>query len=134
MTIDAPILCWRTTRAVAFSEAWSIDNAQNELQVLGGGRSLPTPHVFDDSSAAKGVASVSRLILHTSVHFLRFEDFFAVAKGNLYTLADRVRVFTLKGENVGQEGFYTRIGHGRHRLPLSRIYACPLWLGKSRVQ
>jgi hypothetical protein len=83
------------------------------------------PHVFDDSSAAKGAASVSRLVLHTSVHFLRFEDFFAVAKGNMYTLADRVRVFTLKGESVGQEGFYTRIGHGRHRSPLSRIEYMP---------
>ena len=41
------------------------------------------------------------------LHFLRFEDFFTVAKGNMYTLADRVRVFTLKDENVGQEGFYT---------------------------
>jgi hypothetical protein len=30
----------------------------------------------------------------------------------MYTLADRVWVFTLKGENVGQEGFYTRIGRG----------------------
>jgi hypothetical protein len=38
----------------------------------------------------------------------------------MYTLADRVRVFTLKGENVGQEGFHTRIGHGRHRSPLSQ--------------
>jgi hypothetical protein len=47
-------------------------------------------------------------------------NFFAVAKGNMYTLADPVRVFTLKGESVGQEGFYTRIGHGR-RPPLSRI-------------
>jgi len=102
---------------MAFSEAWPIDNAQNELQVLCRCRSLPTPHVFDDSSAAKGVASVSRLVLHTSVHFLRFEDCFAVAKGNMYTLADRIRVFTLKGENVGQEGFNTRIGHGRHRSP-----------------
>ena len=135
MTVDAPILCWRTTRTIAFSEAWPIDNAQNELQVLCCHRSLPTPHVFDDSSAAKGVASVSRLVLHTSVHFLRFEDCFAVAKGNMYTLADRIRVFTLKGENVGQEGFYTRIGHGRHRLaPQIQIYACPLRSGKSRVQ
>jgi hypothetical protein len=129
MTVDAPILCWRTTRAIAFSEAWPIDNAQNQLQVLCGRRSLPTPHVFDDSSAAKGAASVSRLVLDTSVHFLRFKDFFAVAKGNMYTLADRVRVVTLKGEYVGQEGFYARIGHGRRRSPLSRnrLYACQLW-------
>jgi hypothetical protein len=83
------------------SEAWPIDNAQNEFQVLCGGRSLPTPHVFENSSAAKGAASVSRLVLHTSVHFLRFEDFFAVAKDNMYTLTDRVRMFTFKGENVG---------------------------------
>jgi hypothetical protein len=97
--------------------------------VLCGRRSLPTPHVFGDSSAAKGVASVSRLVLHTSVHFLRFEDFFAVAKGNMYTLADRVRVFTLKGENVGQEGFYTRVGHGSSPFAPAPngIYACPLW-------
>jgi hypothetical protein len=102
---------------VAFSEAWPIDNAQNELQVLCCRRSLPMPHVFDDSGAAKGVASMSRLVLHTSIHFLRFEDFFAVAKGDMYTLADRIRVFPFKGEDVGQEGFYSRIGHGRHRSP-----------------
>src|SRR6516162_4804155 len=102
------------------SSLWPINNAQNELQVLCRRRSLPTPHVFDDSNAAKGVASVSRLVLHTSVHFLRFEDFFAVAKGNMYTLADRIRVFTFKGENVGQERFNTRIGHGSHRSPLSQ--------------
>src|SRR6516162_2403506 len=107
------------------SSLWPINNAQNELQVLCCRRSLPTPDVFDDSSAAKGAASVSRLVLHTSVHFLRFEDFFAVAKGNMYTLADRIRVFTFKGENVCQEGIYACLGHGRHRSPLSlnRIYA-----------
>ena len=47
----------------------------------------------------------------------------------MYTLADRVRIFTLKGENVGQEGFYTRIGHGRHRSPLSRIEYMPARCG-----
>ena len=69
-------------------------------------------YFFDDPRAAKGVARVSCFVLHTSVHFLRFEDFFAVAKGNMYTLADRIRVFTLKGENVGQEGFNTRMVMG----------------------
>jgi hypothetical protein len=59
-------------------------------------------HFLEKANAAKGAASVSRFVLHTSVHFLRFKDFFAVAKGNMYTLADRVRVFTLKGENVRQ--------------------------------
>jgi hypothetical protein len=103
MTVDAPILCWRTTRAIIFSEAWPIDKAQNELQVLCGRRSLPTPHVFEDSSAAKGAASVSRLVLHTFVHFLRFVDFFAVAKGNMYTLADRVRVFTSRAKTSARK-------------------------------
>ena len=94
------------------------------------------PHIFEDSGAAKGVASVSRLVLHVSVHFLRFEDCFAVAEGNMYTLADRIGVFTLKGENVGQEGFYTRIGHGRHRSPLSPIEYMPArygWVNPDRT-
>jgi hypothetical protein len=47
----------------------------------------------------------------------------------MYTLADRVRIFTLKGENVGQEGFYTRIGHERHRSPLSPIEYMPARCG-----
>ena len=85
MTGDAPILCWRTTRAIAFSEAWPINNAQNERQMLCSRRSFPTPRIFDDL----GAASMSRLVLHTSVHFLRFEDFFVVAKGDVYALADR---------------------------------------------
>jgi hypothetical protein len=58
---------------------------------------------------------VSRLVLHASVHFLRPKDLRAVGKRDMHTLSDRV--WALKGENVGQEGFYTRIGHGRYRSP-----------------
>ena len=35
-------------------------------------------------------------------------------------IADRLRVFAFKGENVGQESLYARIGHGRLRSPQSR--------------
>jgi hypothetical protein len=93
-----------------------INNAQNEFQVFRARGSFPTLHFFNDPTAAKGVASVSRLVLHASIHFLGFEDLLAVGKSNMHTLANRVWVFALKGENVGQEEFYTRIGHGRHRL------------------
>jgi hypothetical protein len=55
------LLCWRTTRAIVRSQAWPINNAQNELQVLCGRRSLPTLHFFDDPGAAKGVAGVDCL-------------------------------------------------------------------------
>ena len=34
---------------------------------------------------------------------------------NMHTFADRSLVFSLKGKNVGQEKFYTRVSHGRHR-------------------
>jgi hypothetical protein len=122
MTIDAPILWWRTTRAVAFSEAWPIDNAQNELQVLCGGRSLLTPHVFDDSSAAKGVASVSCLVLHTSVHFLRFEDCFAVAKGNMCARKPVVE----QPEIVLTRGMPLVIGKATHSKMLSASFLADL--------
>ena len=75
---------------------------------------LPTPHVFGDSRRGKGRGKRGPPCPSCvcSLPAPRHGNFFAVAKGNMYTLADRVRVFTLKGENVGQEGFYTRVGHG----------------------
>ena len=85
------------------------------------GRPLSALYFLDNASATKGVASVSRLVLHTSVHFLRFEDLLAVGKSNMHTFADRTYAFAFKGENVGQESFNARIGQGCHRSPLSRI-------------
>src|SRR6516165_10265349 len=125
MTVDPPILCWRTTRLLSLTKRGPINNAQNELQMLCRCHSPATPHFLDNASAAEGVACVSRLVLHASVHFLRPKDLPAVGKRDMHTLADRVWVFALKGENVGQEGFYTRIGHGRHRSPLSRMEYIP---------
>jgi hypothetical protein len=52
-------------------EARPINNAQNELQVLCGRRFLSSLHFLDDASAAKGMASVGRFVLHASIHFLR---------------------------------------------------------------
>jgi hypothetical protein len=101
------------------SQAWPVDNAQNELQVLCRHRSLPTPHFFDDPSTAKGVAGVDCLVLHAFVHFLRPIDFPAVGKRYANSIADRVWVFAFKGENVGQERFNTRVGNGHHRSPRS---------------
>ena len=86
------MLCWRTTRATILSEAWPINNAQNELQMLYGRCSLPTLHFLDNASAAKGVASVGRLVLHASIRFLRPIDFPAVGKRDMHTIADRLRV------------------------------------------
>jgi hypothetical protein len=48
--------------------------------------------------------------------------------GNMHALADRVWVFTLKSENVGQKRLNARVGHGRHQSPQSRIYPS-LWDG-----
>jgi hypothetical protein len=106
-------------RAIIRSQARPVNNAQNELQVLCGRRSLPTLHFFDDPSAAKGVAGVDCFVLHAFVHFLRPIDFPAVGKCYANAIADRVWVFAFKGENVGQERFNTRVGHGRHRSPRS---------------
>ncbi len=73
------------------------------------------------------MASVSGLILHASVDFLRPKDLLTVGNCNMHAIADRVWVFTLKSENVGQKRLNARIGHGRHQSPQSQIYACPLW-------
>ena len=94
--------------------------------MLCGRRSLPTLHFLDNASAAKSVASVGRLVLHASIRFLRPISFAAVGNRNMHTLADRLWIFAFKGENVGHERFYTRIGHGHHRPPRSRIYPVAL--------
>ena len=60
---------------------------------------------------------MGRLVFHASVYFLGFENLLAIGKSNMHTFADRLWVFALKGENVGQEGFYTRIGHWCYRSP-----------------
>jgi hypothetical protein len=83
-------------------------------------------YFLDDLSAAKGVASVGRFVLHASIRFLRPINFAAVGKRNMRALADRFWAFAFKGENVGQERFYTRVGHGRHRSPRSRTYPASL--------
>ena len=49
------------------------------------------------------MASVSGLILHASVDFLRPKDLLTVGNCNMHAIADRVWVFTLKSENVGQK-------------------------------
>ena len=111
--------CVRTTRGIILGEAWPINNAQHELQVLCDCRSLSQLHFLDNASAAKGVASVGRLVLHAPIRFLRPVDLPAVGKRDMHTIADRLRV-AFKGENVGQESLYARIGHGRLRSPQSR--------------
>ena len=89
--------------------------------MIGARCSLASPDFFENASAAQCVAGLRRLILHAPIDFLRFEDLPAVGKSNMHTFADRTYAFAFKGENVGQESFNTRIGHGRHRSPLSRI-------------
>ena len=78
-------------------------------------RSLPSPDFFENASAAQRVAGVSRLILHAPIDFLRFEDLLAVGKSDADALADRVIIFALKRQNVGQKGLDTLV-HRVHRL------------------
>jgi hypothetical protein len=79
-------------------------------------------HFLDNASAAKGMASVNSLVLHAPIHFLRPIDFLAVGKCNMPTVSDRLWAFAFKGENVSQERYYTRVGHGRHHSPHPEIY------------
>ena len=85
--------------------------------MLCGRRSLPTLHFLDNPSAAKGVASVGRLVLHASIHFLRPIDFLAVGKRNMHTVADRLWVFRLQG---------------RERRPGKILYARRTWASPVR--
>ena len=80
MLCGRALLCLRTTMAIILSEAWPINNAQNELQVRCSRCSLPPLHFLDNAIAAKGVASVGRLILHAPIRFLRPIDLPAVGK------------------------------------------------------
>jgi hypothetical protein len=114
------LLCRRTTGAIVFSEAWPVNNAQT-LQVLCGRRPLPTLHFLDDPSAAKSVASVSGLVLHASVDFLRLKDLLTVGNSDMHALVDRVWVLTLKSENVGQKRLDERPSRASP-IAQSRIY------------
>ena len=58
---------------------------------------------------------MSRFILHAPIDFLRFEDLLAVGKRDADALADRVIIFALKRQNVGQKGHDTLV-HRVHRL------------------
>ena len=49
------------------------------------------------------MAGVSRLILHASIHFLRFEDVRTVRQSYVSPFADRVWIFTLKRQNIDQK-------------------------------
>ena len=52
-----------------------------------------------------------RLVLHSSVHLLRPKNLLAVGKGDVNPLADRVWIFTLKRQNIGQKSLHARVGH-----------------------
>jgi hypothetical protein len=83
MTVDAPILCWRTTRAI-FSEAWPIDNAQNERT----SRALRSPFPSDGTclrrfERGKGRGKRGPPCPSYVCSLPRFEDFFAIDKGNI---------------------------------------------------
>jgi hypothetical protein len=66
------------------------------------------------------LAGVSRLIRHAPINFLRFEDLLAVGKSDADALADRVIIFALKRQNVGQKGLGTLV-HRVHRLLVAVI-------------
>ena len=61
------------------------------------------------------MACVSRLILHSFIHFLRSEYLLVVGKSDAHPLTDRVRIFALKRHYVGQKGFKVYLTH-IHRL------------------
>ena len=65
-------------------------------------------------------AALSFMRLFTSARY-RFPT---VGKRNMHidTVSDRLWAFAFKGENVGQEKIYTRVGHGRHHSPHPELY------------
>jgi hypothetical protein len=88
--------------------------------VLGGGRSLAQPHLFDQASAEQRLACVRCLVLHPSIHFLCPEQLLAIGKRTAHPLTDHVRIFALKREDVSQEGFN------------ALVYRCPQDAGPER--
>ena len=81
-----------------------VDYAEHQLQVLCDPRSPALMHLGDDARAAQRAADESSLVPHVLVR-LRSEDRLAVAESNAHPRADRIRVFTREGEDVGQESF-----------------------------
>ena len=77
--------------------------------------SLPPLYFLDHASAASRVACVSCLVLHSLIHFLRPEDLFVIGKSNAHAFANRVLIFALKRQNVGQKGFDALV-HRFHRV------------------
>jgi hypothetical protein len=74
--------------------------------------SLPSLYFLDYASATQRVAGMSRLVLHSLIHFLRPEDLFAIGDGYANALPNRVLIFALKRQNVGEKGFDALV----HRL------------------
>jgi hypothetical protein len=68
--------------------------------MLCGRRSLPTLHFLDNANAAKGVASVGRLVLHASVHFRSLKICSLSARATCTPSGSHLG-FALNGENVG---------------------------------
>ena len=87
--------------------------------LLGAGRfqaiGIPLPDFLDYTRATQRVAGVCRLVLHSLIHFLRPEDLFVIGKSHAHTVANRVLIFALKRQNVGQKGFDALV-HRVHRL------------------
>ena len=52
------------------------------------------------------------------IYFLRFEDLLAVGKSNARALANRVIIFALKRQNVGQKRFARPSGSPPYCLPM----------------
>ena len=80
-------------------------HAEHPLQVLGDPCSSAALQLLGYTSAAQRAAGVSCLVLHALVRLLRPEDRLATGERHAYPRADRVRVFTREGEDVGQEEF-----------------------------
>ena len=132
-TLAYPAWSWprrRTRAAGSGARACStlllpVDDAEHHLQVLSDARSATALQLVGCASAAHRAAGVSRLVPHALVHFLRSKDFLAVGESDAHPLADCVRVFACKRENVGQKGFYALV----HRVsPPCRLPAPPYGL------
>ena len=95
-----------------------VDHVEYSLQVLGCSRSFTARYFFDNASTAKSTTGLSCFIFHALVRFGIAKLLFTFRWTTADAFADRIRAFTLKQENVHQEGFnaevHVRFAYGRH--------------------
>ncbi len=90
-----------------------IDDGEHQLQVLCDLRSSALMHFRDDARTAQRVADESGIVPHALVRLLRPEDRLAIRQGVAHSRANRIRVLTREGEDVGQESFDALVHQAR---------------------